>query len=214
MLQLPLEGAQEIVGYGNNVPAPPGPRNLASVGRTSSQNIPAAASTNRQIPAAKKQKLNHASDDQSAASASEPAKVKQELAVSKQAKVPNWAPEGYYYVKAVSFLPFFCKIIRLIFALALPSQAQAKAKAGRGRRREEGSRAAGQRRNRAFGRCLRGRNHIDFGGKAWMESQLTRNLESLGTGSWQQALDTLVGRKQLLGNGRHGNFWKWDSFPA
>jgi hypothetical protein len=47
-----------------------------------------------------------------------------------------------------------------------------------------------------------------------MESQLTRNLESLGTGSWQQALDTLVGRKQLLGNGRHGNFWKWDSFPA
>ncbi|KAH8773100.1 hypothetical protein F5882DRAFT_465034 [Hyaloscypha sp. PMI_1271] len=97
---LPLEGAQEIVGFGNNVPSPPGPRNLASVGRTSSQNIPAAASTNRQTPAAKKQKLNHASDDQSAASASEPAKVKQELAVSKQAKVPNWAPEGYYYVKA------------------------------------------------------------------------------------------------------------------
>jgi hypothetical protein len=166
MFQLLPEGAQEVVGFDKNVPAPPGSCNIAPVGLASSQNIPATASTNRQIPAAKKQKLNHSSDDQSAASASDPAKVKQELGVLKPAKVVNWAPEGYYYVKAVSFLPFFCNIIRLIFALALPPQAQAKDEAGRGRSREEGDRTAGERRNRALGRCLRGRSHIDFGGKA------------------------------------------------
>jgi hypothetical protein len=156
MFQLPPEGAQETVGFGKSVPAPPGPRNLPPVGRTSSQNVPVAASTKFQIPAAKKQKLNHASDDQSAASASDSAKIKQELRAPKPAKVPNWAPEGYYYVKSVSFVPFFFKAILLIFALALPPHAQAKDKEGRGRSREEGGRAAGQRRNRALGRCLRG----------------------------------------------------------
>jgi hypothetical protein len=59
-------------------------------------------------PAAKKQKLNPAPRAPSLTPAANPAKVKGEPGIPKQAKVSHWAPEGYYYVKAVSFLSPYC----------------------------------------------------------------------------------------------------------
>ncbi|KAE9382135.1 hypothetical protein N431DRAFT_458673 [Stipitochalara longipes BDJ] len=51
-------------------------------------------------PAAKKQKLNPAPNVQSPASTSKDDIFKQEPDAPKPAKIANWAPEGYYFVKA------------------------------------------------------------------------------------------------------------------
>ncbi|PMD15929.1 hypothetical protein NA56DRAFT_709308 [Hyaloscypha hepaticicola] len=54
-------------------------------------------------PEAKKQKFNpapQAPKAQPSQPASAPVAIKQEHGVSKQANLPHWAPEGYYYVKA------------------------------------------------------------------------------------------------------------------
>lgn len=59
-------------------------------------------------PEAKKQKFNpapQAPKAQPSQPASAPVAIKQEHGVSKQANLPHWAPEGYYYVKAVSSPP-------------------------------------------------------------------------------------------------------------
>ena len=56
-------------------------------------------------PAAKKQKIDPTPQTpkaQPSQPASAPVAIKQESGISKKAKLPHWAPKGYYYVKAVS----------------------------------------------------------------------------------------------------------------
>jgi hypothetical protein len=65
-------------------------------------NLPAVSNPTDNCPAAKKQKLNPVPSTQSSASALKDNEIKQEPNIPKSAKVSNWAPEGYYFVKAVS----------------------------------------------------------------------------------------------------------------
>jgi hypothetical protein len=93
-----------LVGFSKKVPAVSSPINNALSGLSSGNLNPSAPNTIENSPAAKKQKLNPAPEVQSLASASQSAEIKRELGTLKPAKVSHWAPVGYYYVKAVSFL--------------------------------------------------------------------------------------------------------------
>ncbi|PMD32672.1 hypothetical protein L207DRAFT_639947 [Hyaloscypha variabilis F] len=63
-------------------------------------NLPAVSNPTDNCPAAKKQKINPVPSTQSSASALKDNEIKQEPNIPKSAKVSNWAPEGYYFVKA------------------------------------------------------------------------------------------------------------------
>jgi hypothetical protein len=103
-LQANFAYVDALAGFSRKVPAVSSSINNALSALASGNVNPAAPNTTDDSPAAKKQKLNPAPEVQSLASASQSAGVKEEPGSLKPAKVSHWAPVGYYYVKAVSFL--------------------------------------------------------------------------------------------------------------